>query len=54
MNIRDNGKGFDTTKIFNGNGMYALKKRAAQLCADYTMVSRINEGTAVRLVFKIT
>ena len=54
MNIHDNGKGFDTTKIFNGNGMYALKKRAIQLSADYTMLSRVNEGTSVRLAFKIT
>ena len=26
MNIMDNGKGFDTNKIFNGNGMNTLKK----------------------------
>jgi len=54
MNIRDNGKGFDTAKIFNGNGMNTLKKRAAELSAEYAMVSRVNEGTAVRLAFKIT
>ena len=54
MNIRDNGKGFDTAKIFNGNGMNTLKKRAAELNADYKIVSRINEGTAVQLNFKIT
>lgn len=54
MNICDNGKGFDTGKIFNGNGMNSLKKRAAELSADYSIVSRVNEGTAVRLIFKIT
>ncbi len=54
MNIRDDGKGFDTAKIFNGNGMGSLKKRAAELNADFKITSCINEGTDVQLKFKIT
>ena len=54
MNISDDGKGFDTTKIFNGNGMNTLKKRAAELNGDFKIASHINEGTAVQLKFKIT
>lgn len=54
MNIRDNGKGFDTTKLFNGNGMYTLKKRAGELYADFKIQSILQEGTSVRLLFKIT
>ena len=54
MNIRDNGKGFDTNKIFNGNGMNTLKKRAAELSGDFKIPSHINEGTVVRRRFKIT
>jgi len=54
MSIRDNGKGFDTTTISHGNGMNTLKKRAAELGADFKITSRINEGTAVKLKFKIT
>jgi two-component system sensor histidine kinase UhpB len=54
MNIRDNGKGFDTAKIYNGNGMNTLKKRAAELNADFKIVSGVSEGTAVQLKFKIT
>jgi two-component system, NarL family, sensor histidine kinase UhpB len=54
MNIRDDGKGFDTNKIFNGNGMNTLKKRAAELNAYFKIASQINEGTAVQLKFKIT
>ena len=40
MNIRDDGKGFDTSKIFNGNGMNTLKKRAAELNADFKITSQ--------------
>jgi two-component system sensor histidine kinase UhpB len=54
MNIRDNGKGFDTSKIFNGNGMNSLKKRAAELKGDFKISSKANEGTVVELKFKIT
>ncbi len=54
MKILDNGKGFDTAKIFNGNGMSTLKRRAAELNAVYTMISEVNKGTAVQLAFKIT
>jgi len=54
MNIRDNGKGFDTSKIFNGNGMNTLKKRGAELSAYFNIQSIMNEGTAVKLKFRIT
>jgi two-component system sensor histidine kinase UhpB len=54
MNISDNGKGFDTSKIFNGNGMSTLRKRGAELCADFKIQSLIKEGTVVKLKFKIT
>ncbi|MEJ0101976.1 MAG: histidine kinase [Bacteroidota bacterium] len=54
MNIRDNGKGFDNTKIFNGNGMNTLKKRGDELSAYFNIQSHINEGTLVQLKFKIT
>jgi two-component system sensor histidine kinase UhpB len=52
MNISDDGKGFDTSKIFNGNGMSSLKKRAAELNADFKITSCINKGTDVQLKFK--
>jgi signal transduction histidine kinase len=54
MNISDNGKGFDTSKIFNGNGISTLRKRGAELCADFKIQSLIKEGTVVKLKFKIT
>ncbi|MEP6947677.1 MAG: ATP-binding protein [Ginsengibacter sp.] len=54
MNINDNGKGFDANKIFSGNGMNTLKKRAAELNGDFKIASNIHEGTHVQLKFKIT
>jgi nitrate/nitrite-specific signal transduction histidine kinase len=54
MSIRDDGRGFDTTTIFNGNGMNTLKKRGIELHADYTIQSSPHRGTVVQLNFKIT
>jgi signal transduction histidine kinase len=54
INIIDDGKGFDTAKIFGGNGMSTLKKRGTELCADFKIQSLLNEGTVVKLKFKIT
>lgn len=54
MNISDNGKGFDTTKIFSGNGMSTLRKRGEELNGYFKIQSHLNEGTAVQLKFKIT
>src|SRR5882672_10784723 len=43
MNIRDDGKGFFTSKIFSCNGMNTLKKRAPALNSDFKITSNINE-----------
>ncbi|MDN3655530.1 histidine kinase [Ferruginibacter paludis] len=54
MIIRDNGKGFDTSQQYDGNGMSSLRKRAADLNASLKIRSIINEGTEVQISFKIT
>jgi two-component system, NarL family, sensor histidine kinase UhpB len=54
MNIKDDGNGFDETKVHNGNGMSSLKKRAAELKAQFKFDSKINEGSTMQLKFKIT
>ncbi len=54
MNISDNGKGFDTAKILNGNGMSTLKRRSMELNAYFNIQSMLQEGTIVELKFKIT
>ena len=44
----------ENDKIFSGNGMNTLKKRASELNGDYKITSNINEGTTIQLKFKIT
>jgi signal transduction histidine kinase len=54
MNIHDNGKGFDTTKKYTGNGMSTLKKRVEELNGYFKIQSQLNEGTVVQLKFNIS
>ena len=54
MTVKDDGKGFDSSKVFTGNGMGSLKKRAQELNAYFNIASQINKGTTVELTFKIT
>ena len=44
----------DAGQSANGNGMTTLKKRAAELNADFKIESHTSKGTAVYLAFKIT
>ena len=52
MVISDNGKGFQVEGKSNGNGMSTLKKRAADLHADFKLTSVIDVGTTIELRFK--
>ncbi len=52
--IKDNGKGFDTGAASTGNGIYNMRQRAKRMNADFTIESKMKEGTTVRLTFKIT
>ena len=53
LKIRDNGKGFDAAKTNTGNGMFNMKKRAQMLKGALTVTSKIGEGTALQLNFKV-
>ena len=53
LNIRDNGKGFDVLNTVKGNGLYNMKKRAQMLKGALTVTSKIGEGTALQLNFKV-
>jgi signal transduction histidine kinase len=53
MIIKDNGKGFDTSQTFRGNGMSTLKKRVDELGGYFNIQSQMNEGTVVEVKFKI-
>lgn len=45
IKVTDDGKGFDTTKNFTGNGLNNYKKRIADLNASYILKSEIDKGT---------
>jgi signal transduction histidine kinase len=52
--IKDNGKGFDTNALSNGNGLLNFQNRAKNLKGQCEINSVIREGTEVRLWFKVT
>lgn len=52
LTIADNGKGFDTAKDFNGNGINNMRARAREMHASIQITSVHNEGTTVELKFK--
>ncbi len=52
--IKDNGKGFETNGLSNGNGLLNFQNRAKNLKGKCEINSVIGEGTEVRLWFKVT
>ena len=52
LSIKDNGKGFDTKELSNGNGLLNFQNRANHLKGKYEINSVIGEGTEVKLWFK--
>jgi signal transduction histidine kinase len=53
MEIKDNGKGFNTETISNRNGLKNIKRRASQINANLEIVSAEEEGCSVSLHLKI-
>lgn len=47
--IKDNGKGFDTSKASEGSGMTNLKKRMKTIGGDFQITSQIQKGTEIKL-----
>lgn len=50
--IKDNGKGFDTSKLTNRNGLKNLKARASQINATIQIKSAPGQGTEIILVVR--
>jgi len=50
--IADNGKGFDTSKGFHGNGLGNMEKRAKKLRAVFAVSSEKGKGTTISLTMK--
>ena len=51
--ITDDGKGFDTSASYHGNGMSTMRKRAAELGGHMEVVSAAGSGTRIDLDFPI-
>ncbi|GGM96464.1 hypothetical protein GCM10010967_32680 [Dyadobacter beijingensis] len=50
MKIEDDGKGFDTTREYEGNGIFNLRKRAEESGLDLLVHSRPGNGTRVEVL----
>lgn len=53
LHIKDNGKGFDTSKTGKGNGLLNMYKRAEMLKGKLIIKSIAGEGTEVHLSFAV-
>ncbi len=51
LSIIDNGKGFDLNTIEKGNGLTNMKKRVNDLGGEFSIDSKLNEGTIISLTF---
>ena len=51
IKIQDNGTGFATTEVTDGNGLNNMKKRARDLNGSFSMDSKLGEGTSISVVF---
>ncbi len=52
--VTDNGNGFDTYQVRQGNGLGNMKKRAANMGASFSLMSIPGSGTTITLHLKIT
>lgn len=53
MRIKDNGCGFDTESVINGNGLENMKKRAAAVQGSLQIRSKKDKGTSLLLTLNI-
>lgn len=54
LTISDNGKGFDHTKVQNGNGLKNMKARAMEINAQLNLESKQGQGTVLKLKLCLT
>ncbi len=54
MRLSDDGKGFDTSQEFGGNGLQNMLRRSREIEGNLTIQSSIENGTIVELFVKIT
>ncbi|MDC7994365.1 tetratricopeptide repeat-containing sensor histidine kinase [Altibacter sp. HG106] len=49
IQISDNGQGFDSDLISDGNGLQNMKKRARDIDAEWSVLSQIDHGTTIEI-----
>lgn len=49
--VADNGKGFDTSKSYSGNGLRNIQKRTTELHAQLSLISSPGKGTVLHLEY---
>jgi signal transduction histidine kinase len=54
LTLIDNGKGFDTEQVMQGNGLRNMRNRAAQMKADLRIDSIPHTGTSIHVRVPIT
>lgn len=54
VSVTDDGKGFDTAKVRNGNGLINMRQRTEDLGGEYSLQTLPGSGTKISLTFKIT
>lgn len=50
VRIADNGNGFDTTKVAEGNGLKNMRVRARDMGGDFMLQSQPGAGTSIHLI----
>lgn len=53
ITVKDNGKGFDMTKITLGNGLSNMEKRMSEIDGKVFIQSATNEGTTIQIICKL-
>lgn len=51
INISDNGKGFNTSKIQDGSGLKNMELRAKLIHAEFSIQSELNQGTQTSITY---
>lgn len=53
VTIKDDGKGFDTSKVKKGIGIQNMYDRAKECNAELNIISEINNGTTIKYIIEI-
>ncbi|GEM_PF-1061608 len=53
LNVNDNGKGFDPSGVFPGNGLKNMKARAQSMKAQFNLLSSSGNGTQLSLIVPV-